>query len=323
MKTPSYLHAIALPTPFPVGDVNVYLAEGEPLTLVDTGPRYEPARQALHEGLAALGYAPADLDVIVLTHPHSDHCGLAAELAAASGARVLTHPLNVSQLADYAAERTRRLAFYAALLAEAGVPHEVVASIDSIRRGYGRFAEPVTPDGMLEEGMVLSLGGEKWRVLHTPGHTSGLICLYQPERRLLLSSDHLLRDVSSNPFVEPPLETGGARPRPLLDYIAQLQRVVEMDVALALPGHGPPIDRPRELVAERMAFHQARAAALLARLQQGPATVYELTLALFPHLDPINRFLAVSEVMGHLDLLEAQGQVMSRCEGSLRIWQAC
>lgn len=319
----SYLHTIALPTPFPVGPVNVYLVEGKPLTLVDTGPRYEPARQALHEGLAALGYTPADLEVIVITHPHSDHCGLAAELAAASGARVLTHPLNVSQLADYAADRTRRLAFYAALMAEAGMPWELVAQIDSTRRGYGRFAEAVAPDGVLEEGDVLTLGDEEWRVLHTPGHTSGLICLYQPERRLLLSSDHLLRDISSNPFVEPPPEGSDARPRPLLDYIAQLQRVAEMDVALALPGHGPVIDQPRELVAERIAFHQARAAALLACLQKGPATVYELTLALFPELDPINRFLAVSEVMGHLDLLEAEGKVKSCSEGALRIWQVC
>jgi glyoxylase-like metal-dependent hydrolase (beta-lactamase superfamily II) len=88
---PDYLHTIPLPTPFPVGPVNVYLAEGEPLTLVDAGPRYDPAREALEVALAGHGYRVADLRRIVLTHAHPDHCGLAAELARVSGAEVLTH----------------------------------------------------------------------------------------------------------------------------------------------------------------------------------------------------------------------------------------
>jgi len=321
MGTPD-LHRITVPTPFPVGPVNLYLIEGEPLTLIDTGPRFDPAREALRKGLASLGYRPSDLGRIILTHVHSDHCGLAAELVAASGAEVLTHPANFAQLADYAEERARRLAFYAALMVEAGVPPKVILQINQARRGYGRFAQAVHPDGPLEEGATVRLGEEDWQVLHTPGHTGGLICLYQPRRRLLLSSDHLLRDVSSNPVVEPPQEGETGRPRRLLDYLAQLRRVAQLPVDLALPGHGSPITDVKGLVARRLAFHEERAGRILDVLGEGERTVYEVTVALFPRLDPVNRFLAVSEVIGHLDWLEEQGRATSRMKGPVRLWRA-
>ncbi len=317
-----YLHRITVPTPFPVGPVNLYLAEGDPLTLVDTGPRFDPAREALHEGLAALGYRPADLGRIILTHIHSDHCGLAAELVEASGAEVLTHPANFAELADYAGQRTRRLAFYSALMREAGVPPQVTRQINRARQGYGQYAQTVRPDGSLEEGMTIRLGDEDWQALHTPGHAGGLVCLYQPPRRLLLSSDHLLRDISSNPVVEPPQQEGEERPRRLLDYVAQLRRVAQLPLDLALPGHGPPITDVAGVVASRLAFHDERARRILEVLAEGERTVYEITLALFPPLDPINRFLAISEVIGHLDWLETRGEATGRLKGAVRLWSS-
>ena len=317
-----YLHTIVVPTPFPVGPVNVYLAEGDALTLVDTGPRYDPAREALHRGLADLGYGPADLDRIVLTHAHSDHCGLAAELAHASGAEVVTHRANVAELADYAGQRAERLVFYAQLMREAGVPLRVMMRINRTRRGYGQYAQAVEPDGALEDGDAIVMGGEAWRVLHTPGHTGGLVCLYQPERRVLLSSDHLLRDVSSNPIVEPPVVEGERRPRRLVDYVAQLQRVAELPVERALPGHGEPIQNVEGVVAIRLAFHHERAERILKILGRRERTVYQISKVVFPDLDAINRFLAVSEVIGHLDWLEERGRVESRMRGRKRLWRA-
>ncbi|HEY76508.1 MAG TPA: MBL fold metallo-hydrolase [Thermoflexia bacterium] len=318
---PPYLHRLSVPTPFPVGPVNVYLVEdGDGLTLIDVGPRFTPARKALHEGLATFGHRLRDVRRIILTHTHSDHAGMAAEVVEASGAQVLTHPWNFPELADYSAERERRLAFYAALMQEAGMNPEVMAQIAAARRGFSRFAQAVQPDLPLEEGTVLYLGGEPWQVLHTPGHTGGLICLYQPERRLLLSSDHLLRDVSSNPIVEPPRREGEPRPKRLLDYLAQLKRVAQMGVDLALPSHGPPITDVKGLIERRLAFHRERAQQVLDVLSGGERSAYEISLALFPDLDPINRFLAVSEVIGHLDWLEEQGKVTSRMDGPIRRW---
>jgi len=317
---PDYLHTITLPTPFPVGPVNVYLAEGEPPTLVDTGPRYAPAREALGAALAECGYRVADLRRILLTHAHPDHCGLAAELARASGAEVLTHAANFPWLADDADARS--MAFYREVMHWAGVPVEMLTGLTRWQRGAGRYAEPVIPDRTLAEGDVLRLGGEDWHVLHTPGHAGGLICLYQPQRRLLISSDHLLRDISSNPLVEPPAPGETERPHRLVEYMAQLRRVAELDVALALPGHGLPITDPRALVRERLAFHEERARRVLETLGDGTLTVHEIASALFPALDPINYFLALSEVIGHLQWLEVEGRVIHIERDGIAHWQA-
>ncbi len=319
---PDYLDVLTIPTPFPVGPVNVYLSRGDDgLTLVDVGPRFEPAREALQEQLARRGYRPSDVRRVILTHAHSDHCGLAGELAEESGAEVYTHPANFSLLADYAEERERWLAFYAALMQEAGMPGDQIVQVDRMRRGMSRYIAPVRPTGALEDGDALQLGDEEWRVLHTPGHSGGLICLYQPQRQLLISSDHLLRDISSNPIVEPPEQEGGERPRRLAEYLSQLQRVAELPIELALPGHGPFISDVRALVARRLAFHDERARQMAQLLQNGARTAYDLTLYLFPHLDPINRFLAVSEVIGHLEVLELRGEATSVVEDGVRIWR--
>ena len=101
------LYQLIIPTPFPVGPVNVYVArdpEGDGLTLVDCGPRTPEARAALDAGLAALGHSVHDVRRIVVTHAHADHYGLAANIAAESGAQVLTHPFNRPTLQAYADE---------------------------------------------------------------------------------------------------------------------------------------------------------------------------------------------------------------------------
>ena len=316
---PSYLHTFSIPTPFPVGPVNVYLAEGDPLTLVDAGPRYDPAREALEKALAGCGYGLADLERIILTHAHADHCGLAAELVQASGAQVLAHAASVHWLDKSA--HARRLAFYADVMHWAGVPVKTMVDLVRMRRGVERYDEPIAPGGTVVDGDVLQLGGEDWRVLHTPGHAGGLICLYEPGRRLLISSDHLLRDISSNPVVEPPAPGETERPRRLVEYMAQLRRVAALDVELALPGHGLPITDHRALIRERLAFHDVRARQMLEVMGDGALTAHEMARVLFPDVDPVNHFLAISEVIGHLQWLEIKGRVTCDERGGVARWR--
>jgi glyoxylase-like metal-dependent hydrolase (beta-lactamase superfamily II) len=318
-----YLHALELPTPFPVGPVTVYLADtpGESLTLIDTGPCTPETRAALDAGLAELGYSPSDLKRIVVSHAHADHFGLAADLVAASGAQLLTHPWNEPALADYEADRQQRTTFYAELLRQAGVPAEVMAVVNQVTRGFGRFARPVHVDVPLNDGDVLRLAGADWRVLHTPGHAAGLICLYEPEGRTLLSSDHLLADISSNPLVEPPPPGQTERPRSLALYRASLERVAVLDVDRALPSHGPVIHDVAGLVAQRLRFHRRRADRVLAAVLQGARTTWAVTERLFPDKSPLDIFLAVSEVIGHLDLLEIEGQIVAETAQGVTLWR--
>ena len=317
-----YLHAVELPTPFPVGPVTVYLAAapGEPLTLVDTGPRTSRARAALDDGLADLGCTVADLQRIIITHAHADHFGLAAELKAESGAEVATHRWNVEALADRAGDSERRTAFYAELFRRAAVPVHILVAMYEATRGVSSFSAPVTVDRTLGEGDLLPLAGHPWQVLHTPGHAAGLICLYEPSGGTLLSSDHLLADISSNPVVEPPPPGEGERLRSLVLYRAALQRVADLDIRRALPSHGPVIDDVAGLVAQRLAFHQQRLDDVLEALSAGARTTWDVTLALFPQRSPLDTFLAVSEVIGHLDVLEMEGRVQRQPAGDVDHW---
>ncbi len=315
---PGYLHPFSVPTPFPVGPVNLYLAEGDPLTLIDTGPRYGPTREALHRRLDEIGYPAADLGRILLTHAHADHCGLAAELADVSSAEIWTHEENVHRLSSDAA--ARRIAFYARIMRRSGVPLNTMLKLASMQRGLRQYSEPVTPEHTPADGDVIDLGGEPWHVLHTPGHTGGLICLHHAERHLLISSDHLLRDVSSNPIVDPPASGAHERPRRLVEYLGQLHRVAQLDLALVLPGHGPPITDHRALIQKRLDFHKKRARRILEALDGEPHTSHQIAKTLFPELDPINTFLAISEVIGHLEWLETRGDVTCTERGGVAHW---
>jgi len=317
-----HLHAIELPTPFPVGPVTVYLADapGEPLTLLDTGPLHPPTWSALQAGLAALGYAPTQLERIVLSHTHVDHVGLAADLLDASGAQVLTHPWNVERLSDFDADREQTVAFYVDLLRCSAVPAEVLTAVGWVTKGMKNFARPVAVSATLDEGQTIRLAGRDWQVLHTPGHSAGLICFYEPQSRTLLSGDHLLADISSNPVVEPPPPGQAERLCSLAAYRDSLRRVAAMEIALALPSHGPAIADVAGLVAQRLGFHEQRLAQVLAALRNGARTTWDVVDTLFPNRSPLDTFLAVSEVIGHLDVLEMEGKIRSDVLDGITQW---
>jgi glyoxylase-like metal-dependent hydrolase (beta-lactamase superfamily II) len=323
LETWQHLHTIELPTPYPVGPITVYLcdAPGEPVTLIDTGPHSGETQTALEAGLAHLGYHSSDLERIVISHAHADHFGLAAHLVAASGAQVLSHRWNEAVLADHRVDRDRRIAFYASLLRQAAVPVDVAMAIGQATRGVNHFAQPVSIDSALADGDLLTLGGRRWQVLHTPGHAAGLICLYERASRTLISSDHLLADISSNPVVEPPPPGQTERLRSLALYLASLQRVAAMDITVALPSHGPIIQDVPGLVQERLAFHRQRMERILEVLRSGARTTWEVTSTLFPERSPLDTFLAISEVIGHLDLLELEGTIEGDQTNGVIAWK--
>jgi glyoxylase-like metal-dependent hydrolase (beta-lactamase superfamily II) len=320
------LHTIELPTPFSVGDVNVYLLEPggsvERLTLVDTGPDWEATRQALQIALSGLGYAIGDLQEILISHAHPDHCGLAAWLISESGARLSAHPDSQPALESGTSSNQRAATFYRRWLTECGVPPLIQDQIGLDRADSHRYARPVSVDHLLHDGDELRLAGHQWRVLSTPGHAGGLVCFFEPQSRILLSSDHLIAKITSNPIVEPPSPGQSDRPKRLLQYLEQLKRVAALEPAVAYSGHGRPISNVTELVAQRIAFHEARADQVYQELVGHPRTVYDLVQRLFPaNLPPVHLFLAVSEVQGHLDLLASQDRADCIVHDPACLWQ--
>src|SRR5438309_10042125 len=90
---------LTIPTPFYVGDVNVYLIREDPLTLIDVGPKTDGAYSNLVEKLGRVGVRLADIRRIVLTHAHEDHCGLAKRVRdEAKEAEIFVHPWETGHL---------------------------------------------------------------------------------------------------------------------------------------------------------------------------------------------------------------------------------
>ncbi len=305
------LHVLPLPTPFPVGPVNVFLAEGEPLTLIDAGPKYEPSRRALEAGLARHGYRIEDLQQIILTHHHVDHLGLTAEVVRRSHAKVFTHAFNLPWLEDFAKRFDRDADYYERFYEENGVPQSIISAIDLVRKNVSLFVDPFQGRAnVFAEGDTIVFANKNWQVFHTPGHAGGLICLWEKESRTLLCNDHLLRDVSSNAIMEPPNSHDQPRPKRLVEYLHHLHRMAELNPQLALPGHGDVISNFRGLVRERVAFHHLRAQTIVELLSKRALTLWELTQAMFPALsNGIDWFLGLSEVQGHLDWLEQEEKI--------------
>jgi len=321
------LHRLALPTPWSVGDVNVYLLEpgrpGESLTLLDTGPNWEATDSALWHKLAHLGHSIRDIDRILISHPHPDHYGLAAKLVTESGAAVCAHPYSQATLATGNSNHQHTLSFYHNWLNTCGVPAAVQNHIGQARQDTHDYAQPVIINQFLKDGDILRMGGCDWQVLFTPGHSGGMLCFFQPETRALLASDHLIGEISSNPIVEPPSAGQSERPKRLLQYIQQLERVANLQATIAYPGHGRPIKNVANLVHQRKVFHQTRAEEIWLELSKRPMTIYQLSIQHFgDNLPALHAFLALSEVQGHIDLLQANDRVTCLVSNGIHHWTA-
>jgi len=228
---------LELRTPFKVGPVNSYVVDEDPLTLVDCGPRTDEAWDDLVAGLASIGRQPEDVRRLIITHGHVDHWGLAARIVALSGAEVWAHERLDLWLRDFEAEWLRRLAYLTLLCTEIGVPAGELLAVNRGVKQVGHFAEAVTPTRLLAAGDTLTLAGRAWTAHYTPGHATGHISLHEPATRTMISGDHLLPDVSSNPVLEAPLLGERERPRMLPLYIESLRQVAGLPTLWVYPGY--------------------------------------------------------------------------------------
>jgi len=315
------IHAIALPTPFAVGRVNCYLIEDEPLTLVDTGPNSGKSLDALETSLAAHDRRIEDLELIVLTHQHMDHLGLVEILARRSGARVAAwHELG-PYLRHFSAAAATDDAFAMTVMRRHGVPETLATALSVGTAAYRAFGSRGEVDLPLHDGTVLEFADRSLTALHRPGHSPSDVILHDARRGIALGGDHLLSQISSNPLISRPLNGSasgvGERPHALETYIASLQATRAMQLRLVLGGHGPPVTDHVALIDERLRLHRRRARTIARLLETGPQSAYELACTMWTSVAITQAFLTLSEVLGHLDLLVADGEVLECDDGEL------
>jgi len=296
------IYHIEIPTPFPVGPVNVYLLEGNCLTLVDAGPLTEDAWQSLSQGIKNIGYEVSDIQQIVLTHHHVDHCGLLERVRQVSGARTFAHPLAVPYVELNEVFMAYHAQFFYELYTECGVPEESLTIIDKFHNRTMSFTERSRIDQYLKHGQTLPNLPE-WEVLYTPGHSQSQISLYRAEDRVMIAGDHIIKHISSNAFIEPPQDQSVNRPLTLVQYRTALEMCADKGIDIIFSGHGEPVTNHRELILQRLRKNWLRTDTLRELLKDGEKTVYELTTLLFPNIYQKELPLTLSETLGHIDLL--------------------
>jgi len=303
------IHRLAIPTPFAVGRVNVYLIEDDPLTLVDSGPNSGSSLDELERQIAAHGHRIEDLGLILISHQHIDHIGLVSILAKRSGAEVAALDRLVPLVEGYREAAGADDEWATELMTRNGIPPEVVTALASVSRGFRAWGARADVTQSLQDGEDLRLRDRTLRAVFRPGHSPTDTVFHDAERRILIAADHLLAHISSNPLMTRPLD-GGPRPQALVTYLESLQKTRAMELDLVLPGHGDPITDHRAVIDSRLRLHRRRADKIRRLIAEaGPMSAHELAQRLWGDIAVTQAFLTLSEVIGHTDILQNEGSV--------------
>ena len=311
------IQTLRIPTPFAVGRVNCYLIEGEPLTLVDSGPNSGKALDELESQLKQLGYSIEEIELIVITHQHIDHLGLVDIIARRSGAGVAAIDVLAPFVENFGEDAERDDQFAAELMLRHGIPEDVTTVLRTVSRGFRSWGAKAHVTRELHDGERLELGGRGFEVMLRPGHSPTDTVFWDAEAKVLIAADHLIKHISSNPLISSPPEGSDERPQALVSYIESLLKTRELPAELVLPGHGEPITDHVALIDERLAMHERRAEKLRELIAEQPRTGYELAQALWGNVAVTQAFLTLSEVLGHVDLLINAGQVREATDGDV------
>ena len=283
--------------PLPLHDgspVNAYVAvRGDGLWLIDGGLGTPHCQATLAAGLEALGYTLSDVRGLLITHGHTDHVGAAATVVG-HGGELLAHRLETTE--------GRQLAFDPGWLVRNGLPSEASAG------ARWRSFEWPEPTRVLEDGDRLRWGPLDLQVIWCPGHTPGLVCLFESQRRLLFTTDHVMRRAPAPVSVRADRDAD-----PLSDYLASVRKLAPLGVDTVLPGHGRPFGGLARRLAHIELEIQDQLDLILTGLASGPANAYELLVGAKHGLRdrrPVTEQYALSQLLARLRHLERLGAIV-------------
>ncbi len=300
---------LSIPTPFYVGDVNVFLIKEDPLTLIDVGPKTPEAARVLREKLAREGVKFSDVRRIVLTHAHEDHCGMTKQIRdEAKNAEVLIHEWETGHLFGRLAHQEHRT-----LMLRSGVPDAVFSDMQKLYEEISLLTDSLADSeyGRLEDEVELGFEGGALRVLHTPGHTPGSCSFVREADRTLICGDCVLKRITPNPILAPDPIDPNRRFRSLAEYLVSLARLRSFSPTLAYGGHGEAVTDFEEIFHRYVRAIDERQKRVISLISGDGATAYSVAQRLFPDSfdHDVHRFLAVSEAIAHLDYAESTGKI--------------
>jgi glyoxylase-like metal-dependent hydrolase (beta-lactamase superfamily II) len=303
--------AIDLPGYSDLITANVYAVGSGPITLVDTGPKFPGSFETLRAEFHRNGRDLTDIERIVFTHGHVDHFGLAARIREETGRPVpcFVHSEDAWRVA---AETCQEEMFDEAgerLMALVDMPLEEVAKVRERFSLFAMLCDPVPDAKPMEEGDVFEGDDYHLRVIHTPGHTPGTCCLYETTRKILYSGDHIIKHITPNPLFE--IRKDILRDpdyRSLKAYIRSLEKLKGMDVRYVFSGHGEFIEDLPGLISSYREHHRERMERIWRALRRRSRPLYHIVGEVFDFVPEYDGFLAISEIMVHLEVLIEEGR---------------
>ena len=312
---------IAVPTPFYVGDVNVYLIKDDPLTLIDVGPKTSEAAKVLREKLRREGVEFTDIRRIVLTHAHEDHCGLAKQVRdEAKNAEIFVHNWETGHLFGRLAREEHHK-----LMTRAGVPDAVFNEMQSL---YGEI--PLLTDALADDEFTalrdeqdLEFAGGFLKVLHTPGHTPGSCSFVREANRTIICGDCVLKRITPNPTLAPDPFDKEKRFKSLAEYLVSLAKIRSYSPTLLYGGHGEPITDFEEIFNRYVRAIDERQRRVISLLPKDGATAFEIAQKLFPDSinEDVHRYLAISEAIAHLDYAETERKIAVEMKQGMEVYR--
>ncbi len=308
---------LRLPLPWPgVPHCNAWAVAAQGgFVLFDTGMQQPDSMENLERALAMCGLRLEDTKLIVCTHAHSDHCGQAATIVERVGCELWMHPsheLMTRMVEDPQAVLARRLE----VARQSGVPEEALRRYEAQRgKPEPGIAGPIAPDRDLVAGVTVGTDLGEWVVYETPGHSPSHVCLFQPERRLLISGDHLLGRISL--YFE-----FGYSPNPVGEFLDSLDVVERLGARLCLAGHGRTFTDVHAHIAGNRSLVQEHLQSVTGALQEGEPTAFEVVTRIHgDSLSQQNAHWLLSQTLGFLTHLESIGSAR-RIPGEPERWAA-
>lgn len=302
------VHQIAIPNPYFEGPTNAWLIRSphSPAVLIDTGVGTAESLGLLQGELSKLHCSLDDIAVILLTHKHVDHCGLARAIQQESGAAVYVHADDWADVAFFEDRHAAVSQLYLEAMQRWGIPEDILLQVGHFRARFAGLGRSVPTAQKITDGQTLRFSELALRVLHTPGHTQGSVCFLLGDR--LFAGDHLLPTYTSNVGATD-VTTGGH----LEKFLVSLNKILALPNAERLeiyPGHGQPWTDPRPRITTIFKHHRERTERIVSILNDGHAlTAFEIAQQLFGRLKDYHILLGAGEVYAHLEVLESQGRV--------------
>jgi glyoxylase-like metal-dependent hydrolase (beta-lactamase superfamily II) len=297
---------ITLPLPFAAPrTVNAYLIESsDGLALIDCGVDTAESRNVLFGGLTHLGYHPASIDTLIISHLHPDHVGMAPRLVEGFGMRVVMHERAAKVVDRYNdtpgfGERIRTLA------RRHGVPsHAYDAFVDvGPRPDWMPFL--ALPDITVDEGDSIAIGSNRpLQVIFTPGHEPTHICLRDSRTGVLFAGDHIL------PRITPFVGYDEDFPDVLGEFLNSLRKIEALRITTTYPAHGDLVSHGSARAEQILLHHQRRLAGMSEVVAPLGSSAWQVMEQVFrPNLSPMDQRLALRETIAHLEHLQLTGRV--------------